>query len=164
MSLRINRRNALKAGAAAAAMVAVPGVLRAETAHEVQMLNKHPEDPKLRQVFFPRVTVVEAGDTVNFVATDKTHNSSSVKGMIPEGAEDWKGQVNKDISVTFDTPGFYGYQCTPHAATGMVGLVIVKGEGMMDNLEDAQGVRQRGKAKGVWEDIWAEVDGMDLTA
>ncbi|MEL7343391.1 MAG: pseudoazurin [Pseudomonadota bacterium] len=164
MTFKLNRRAFVAAASAAASSLALvkPALAGGHTVHEVQMLNKHPEDPKLRQVFFPRIIVVKPGDAVSFVGVDKGHNSASAKDMIPEGAEAWNGRVNDDIEVTFDTPGFYGYQCTPHATAGMVGLVIVEGEGMMDNLEDAQGVRQRGKAKATWEDIWAEVEGMEF--
>ena len=158
MPMMLSRRSFVAATALLA--MARPGF--AMTTHEVQMLNAHPEDKKLRQVFFPRIQVVQPGDTVAFLSTDKGHNSASVRGMTPEGATTWDGKINNDIEVTFDTPGFYGYQCTPHASVGMVGLVIVQGEGMMGNLEAAQGVRQRGKAKQAWEDIWAEVEGMDL--
>ena len=165
MPIRQNRRAVLMSAAAAISVLATSRSALASTAHEVQMLNTHPEDKKLRQVFFPRILVVEPGDTVNFVSVDRSHNSASVEGMLPEGAEAWKGKVSQDIEVTFETPGLYGYQCTPHATLGMVGLVIVKGEGMMDNLEAAQSVRQRGKAKQVWDEIWAEVEAMeDLTA
>ena len=161
MTSHLNRREVILAGAA----IAVAGPALADghaTMHEVQMLNVHPEDKKLRQVFYPRITVVNAGDTVKWVATDRGHNSASAKDMIVEGTEDWKGKINDEIEMTFDTPGFYGYQCTPHVASGMVGLVIVQGEGMMDNLEDIKGVRQRGKAKRAWEEIFAEVDGMEF--
>lgn len=165
MTKLITRRTALiSLTAASAAIVANPSFVRAANAHDVEMLNKHPENKKLRNVFLPLIQVVEPGDTVNFVATDKGHNSASAKGMLPEGAAEWKGKVSKDISVTFEIPGFYGYVCTPHATIGMVGLVIVKGEGMMDNLEACKAVKQRGKSRKVWEEIWAEVDKMDFSA
>lgn len=80
-----------------------------------------------------------------FKSVDRGHNSASIDGMLPEGAEEWNGKINDDIEVTFDKPGFYGYKCKPHATVGMVGLVVVEGEGKLDNLEAAQGVRQRGK-------------------
>lgn len=160
----ITRRTALLSAAATASLVlALPSRVLAATTHEVQMLNKHPEDRKLRQVFFPRIITVEPGDTVKFLATDKGHNAQSSKDMAPEGAEEFKGKINQEVEVTFDVPGFYGYQCQPHYSIGMVGLVVVKGEGMMDNLDAAKAVTHRGKAKAVWGDIWAEVDGMDLT-
>lgn len=165
MPFNLSRRAAIFSGVAASALVVTPQVALAQTTHEVQMLNRDPEDRKRLQVFIPRILVVEPGDTVNFVSVDKSHNSASVDGMIPDDTEEWNGRVSQDIAVTFDKPGFYGYQCTPHSTLGMVGLVIVKGDGMMDNLEAAQSVRQRGKAKQAWEEIWAEVEEMgDLTA
>ncbi|MBY6116606.1 pseudoazurin [Mameliella alba] len=161
----ITRRTALLSAAASASLaLTLPSRVLAATTHEVQMLNVHPEDRKLRQVFFPRIVVIEPGDSVKFLATDKGHNAQSSKDMTPEGTEDFKGKINEEIEVTFDKPGFYGYQCQPHYAIGMVGLIVVKGEGMMDNLEAAKAVTHRGKARAVWGDIWAEVDGMDLSA
>ena len=130
--------------------------------YKVEMLNKHPEDKKKRNVFLPTILTVQPGDMVTFVPTNNGHNSASTKGMIPEGAEPWKGKVNKEISVTFEKPGFYGYQCTPHVALGMVGLVIVEGEGKLDNLEAAKAVKQRGKAKKAWREIWAQAEAEGL--
>ncbi|MCV6592361.1 MAG: pseudoazurin [Silicimonas sp.] len=163
MSQLMTRRRALATlSVITATVLASTGMVRAETTHEVQMLTKHPEEKKLRNVFLPRVLVVEPGDTVTFLPTEKGHNSASSKGMLPEGAEGWKGKINKEISVTFDKPGFYGYECSPHAALGMVGLVIVKGDGMTDNLDAAKSAKAKGKSKKVWKEIWEEVDGMDL--
>ena len=54
-----------------------------------------------------------------------SHNSASIPGMIPNGASSWNGELSRDISVTFDVPGIYGYQCTPHAMMAMVGVIQV---------------------------------------
>ncbi|WP_240705079.1 plastocyanin/azurin family copper-binding protein [Pacificoceanicola onchidii] len=165
MTKLITRRTALiTLSAAGASLLAAPSIVRAATTHEIQMLNKHPEDKKMRNIFMPHLAVVEQGDTINFVATDRGHNSASGKGQIPEGAEAWNGKVSKDISVTIDVPGFYGYVCTPHASIGMVGLVICKGEGMMDNMDAVRNAKQKGKSRKIWEKIWEEVDALDLTA
>lgn len=158
MTLKLSRRAVIAAGTMA--LVARPSF--AQTMHEIQMLNAHPDNPRLRQVFFPRIHVVQPGDTVKFLAVDRGHNSAVVDGMIPDGVDGWDGKINDEVEATLDQPGFYGYQCTPHASVGMVGLVIVEGEGMMDNLEAAQGVRQRGKARAVWEEIWEEVAAMEF--
>lgn len=160
----ITRRTTLFTMAAAAGTLAAPALVRAANSHEIQMLSKHPEDKKLRNVFLPRVLAVDAGDTVTWMPADKGHNSAASKGMIPDGVEAWNGKISKEVAVTFDKPGIYGYQCTPHLSLGMVGLVVVKGDGMMDNLDAAKGVKQRGKAKKVWGEIWAELDEMNLTA
>jgi pseudoazurin len=162
MAHPVTRRAALALAGAGALVPALPRTLRAATTHEVEMLNVHPENRRLRQIFLPRILVVQPGDTVTFLATDRGHNSASVEGMIPDGADGWDGRINQEVSVTLERPGFYGYECTPHASAGMVGLVIVEGEGMMDNLAAAQDVRQRGRAARAWEEIWAEVEEMDL--
>lgn len=159
--LLVSRRTFVLSTAALA--VARPSLVRAATTHEVQMLNVNPDDPKQRMVFYPHLLTIQPGDTVKFVATDKSHNSVSIDEMIPEGAEGWEGKINEEVDVTFDQPGFYGYQCVPHTALGMVGLIVVEGDGKLDNLEAAQAVKHRGKAKQVFEQIWAEAEAEGLT-
>lgn len=154
------------AGAAAAAPFAsllTGGEAAAEAmTHQIDMLNKNPENPRETMVFVPRVISVNPGDTVVFKSVDRGHNTKIIDDMIPDGPEAWDSKLNEDFEVTLETPGFYGFQCTPHASTGMVGLLVVEGEGKLDNLETAQGVRHRGKARRVWEDIWAEAEEMGL--
>ncbi len=164
MTTLLTRRQALISATAATTLLATPAILHAATEHEVQMLNKHPEDAKLRNVFFPRLLAVDPGDSVKFVATDRGHNSASAKGMIPEGTGGWKGKINEELSVSFDKPGLYGYVCAPHVALGMVGLVVVKGEGALHNLDAAKSAKQRGRAKQAWAEIWKELAAMDLSA
>ncbi|MEM9330744.1 MAG: pseudoazurin [Pseudomonadota bacterium] len=134
----------------------------AQTTHNVEMLNKHPEDKKRRMVFHPLIHVVEPGDTVKFQPVDKGHNTVSIDGMLPDGVEPWKSKINQEFDLVVEKPGVYGYLCQPHATLGMVGLIIVKGEGMTDNLEAAQAVKQRGRAKKVWKEIWATVEQENL--
>ena len=43
---------------------------------------------------------------------------------------------------------------------GMVGLVVVKGDGIMANVETAKAAKLRGKGADVFAEIWAEVDGL----
>ncbi|MCH2165288.1 MAG: pseudoazurin [Marinovum sp.] len=162
MPVAINRRSFIAGGSATALFA--PHLLRAETTDIpiVEMLNRHPENPKLRSVFTPRLLTVDAGQSVLFQATDNGHNSASVKGMIPKGAEAWKGKIGKDIEVTFSVPGFYGYVCTPHVSQGMVGMIAVRGDGMLDNLNAAQSVKHRGKAKGIFSEIWEEAEAKGL--
>jgi pseudoazurin len=88
----------------------------AET-HEVQMLNKGDAG---NMVFEPSFLKIAVGDTVLFVPTDKSHNAESIKEMMPEGAEKFKGKINKEIEATFDVEGLYGVMCKPHYAMGMV--------------------------------------------
>ena len=90
--------------------------------HTVKMLNQGSTGV---MVFEPAVLKIDIGDTVTFVATDAAHNSASIPGMLPPNATAWNGQLSRDISVTFDIPGVYGYQCTPHAMMAMVGVIQV---------------------------------------
>lgn len=138
--------------------------LASGTTHQVKMLNKDPDNKKLRNVFTPRILRIVPGDTVTFLPTDKGHDSVSIKGMMPEGAEPWKGKISKEVSITFEIPGVYGYKCSPHYTLGMVGLIIVEGEGMADNVEAARDVKHRSKGKKIFDEIWAEVDENDLLA
>ena len=90
--------------------------------HEVKMLNSGADGI---MVFEPAVIKISKGDTVNFVATDMSHNSASLDGMIPAGADSWNGPLSQDISITFNEEGVYVYQCTPHAMMAMVGVIQV---------------------------------------
>jgi len=94
--------------------------------HKVQMLNG--SAPEMF-VFEPAVLNIKKGDTVTWIG-DAMHNSASIKEMLPKDAKPWTGKLTKkagekSISVKFDTEGLYGYNCTPHAMFGMVGLVVV---------------------------------------
>ena len=92
--------------------------------HEVKMLNSGAEG---FMVFEPAVLNVEVGDTVTFKATDMAHNSASVSGMIPEGANAWNGAMSQDVTVTVNKAGIYVYQCTPHSMMAMVGVIQAGG-------------------------------------
>ena len=123
--------------------------------HTVEMLNKDPDNPKARMVFKPAFLKIEPGDTVVFKATDKGHNTVSVKGMIPEGATAWKSPMNKDFEVTLDKTGIYGYKCMPHFGMGMVGLIQVGDD--KSNLEAAKGAKMLGKSKAVFAKLFENI-------
>lgn len=135
--------------AALAAMTIAGGAQAAD--HQVQMLNK---GDKGAMVFQPDFIQAAPGDTVTFVPVDKGHDAESIKGMIPEGAEPFKGKMNEEITVTLDKEGVYGIKCTPHYGMGMVALIVV---GQPVNLEEAQAVKNPGKAKKVFADLFAQV-------
>jgi len=98
--------------------------------HVVKMLNQGSEG---YMVFEPAVLKILPGDSVTFEATDAAHNSASISGMIPDGAQEWNGGLSKDITVTFNVEGIYAYQCTPHAMMAMVGIIEVGNN--QNNLE-----------------------------
>ena len=99
--------------------------------HVVKMLNAGKEG---MMVFEPAVLSIKKGHTVKFVATDLAHNSSSVEGMIPEGAEPWVGAMNQDIEVTLTEEGVYVYQCTPHNMMAMVGVIKVESSSNINSI------------------------------
>ena len=112
----------------ASSLVILSGSVLAES-HEVQMLNTGSDGV---MVFETAVLSINSGDTVTFKATNPGHNSESMEGMMPEGAEGWQGGMGQDVTVTFDQDGVYVYQCTPHLMMAMVGVIKV---GSGSNLE-----------------------------
>ena len=135
--------------AALAAVLAAGSASAAE--HEVKMLNK---GEKGAMVFEPDFLKVELGDTVKFVPTDKGHDAESIKGMMPEGAEAFKGKINQEVTYTVEKEGVYGVKCTPHYAMGMV-MLIVAGE--PTNAEEAKAVKHPGKAKATFATLFEQV-------
>ena len=117
---------------------------------EVHMLNK---GAKGAMVFEPDLIVAAPGDTIRFIPTDKGHNVETIKGMLPEGAEPFKSKFNKEFTITLDAEGVYGVKCTPHYAMGMVALIQV---GDPANVEDAKSVKQSGKAKAVFAELFGQ--------
>lgn len=108
------------AAAILAAIFAETPVMAANV--EVRMLNKGEAGT---MVFEPALVKVAVGDTVTFVPTDKGHNAETMKELLPEGAEPFKGAMGKEVVVTFTAPGTYGIKCSPHLGMGMVALVVV---------------------------------------
>lgn len=92
--------------------------------------------------FDPDELTVSVGDTVTWEFQAPTHNVSAWPEMneqisIPEGAEgfgtmeqggDAFATVDEGTTFehTFETAGEYTYVCTPHAASGMVGTIVVE--------------------------------------
>ena len=99
---------------------------------EVKMLNKGSDGQAM--VFEPAAIKAAPGDTIKFIPVDKGHDAAAMKGMVPEGAEEFKGKMNEELSVTLDKEGAYVVKCTPHLGMGMVALVVV-GEGAPANLD-----------------------------
>ena len=102
--------------------------------HIVKMLNSGDGG---QMIFEPAVLKVSKGDTIHFKATDMSHNSASIDGMLPDGAAAWAGAMNTDISVTLDTEGIYVYQCDPHAMMAMIGVIQVGEATNMDAIKQA---------------------------
>ena len=105
----------------------------------IEMLNKREDGAKM--VYSEDIARIEVGDIITWVPTSKGHNVEFIAG--PDG---WKAprksKLNKEVEMTFDTPGVYVYQCSPHKTMGMIGIVVV-GDG--DN--DVSKAKVKGKSK-----------------
>ena len=107
----------------------------------IDMLNKNADGE--RMVYSTEVAKVAIGDTVTWLPASKGHNVHFISA--PDGIELVKSKMNKEFSFTFEKEGIYLYQCTPHKAMGMIGLVVV-GENT-DNLDSVKKTKVVGKTK-----------------
>ena len=108
----------------------------------IEMLNKRADGAKM--VYSEDIARVDTGETITWLPTSKGHNVEFVAG--PDGWDAPKKSKNgKEVNITFDMPGVYLYQCTPHKSMGMIALVIVGDD--MSNLDDIESMKMRGKSK-----------------
>ena len=98
-------------------LIALASTAEAKTI-EIKMLNAGKDGS---MVFEPSFVKADVGDSVKFVPTDRSHNSSSV--VIPAGAKSWAGKADQAVSVKLTKPGVYVYKCDPHSVMGMVGVI-----------------------------------------
>ena len=118
---------------------------------DVMMLNKGVEGA---MVFEPAFVKAAVGDTVTFIPTDKGHNVEGIKGMLPEGVEEFKSKMGEGYILTVAAEGLYGVKCTPHYAMGMVALIQA---GAPVNQEAVAAVVLKGKAKTRFEPLLAQI-------
>ncbi|WP_425528835.1 pseudoazurin [Wohlfahrtiimonas chitiniclastica] len=98
--------------------------------HEVKMLNRGETGS---MVFEPDYLAIQPGDSVKFIATHKSHNAASIIELMPENTPAFKGKINEELEVKFDTNGFYGIQCTPHFSMGMIMVIKVGDDEVLPN-------------------------------
>lgn len=94
-------------------------------------------------IYEPLVLTIAPGDSVSWTNMS-THNTESIEGLIPEGAEMWMSEMSENFSRTFTQEGIYIYKCTPHFGAGMGGAIIV---GKPVNLEQIKNSGAKGAAK-----------------
>ena len=118
----------------------------------IEMLNKRDDGAKM--AYSEDIARINVGDTITWVPTSKGHNVHFIAG--PEGWElPKKSKNNKEVAITFDTPGIYLYQCTPHATMGMIAMVVV-GEDL-SNKDAIAKSKIRGKSKKVFKKLLGEL-------
>ena len=106
----------------------------------IEMLNKRDDGAKM--VYSEDIARIDVGDTITWLPTNKGHNVEFKVG--PEGWElPKKSKNNREVEITFDVPGVYFYQCTPHKAMGMIAIVVVG-----DDTSNKDTILKASKAKG----------------
>lgn len=94
-----------------------------ENVHIVKMAM----DAEGKNFFDPAELTIKVGDRVRWVNDSGVHDVTSMK--IPEGATAFKSELFTAPGMTFEhtftVPGEYGYVCTPHEASGMIGKIVV---------------------------------------
>jgi len=94
-------------------------------------------------IYSPLVVTIAPGDSVSWTNMS-THNTESIEGLIPEGAEMWMSKMSDNYSRTFTVEGIYVYKCTPHFGAGMGGAIIV---GNPVNLEELKNFGAKGATR-----------------
>ena len=132
------------------AVVVTPTLYAADM--EVEMLNRRDDGTKM--VYSEDIVKIDVGDTITWTPTTKGHNVHFLAG--PDGWDLPKKSKNgKEVVLTFDTPGVYLYQCTPHASMGMIGFVVVGGD--TSNLDAIKKAKVRGKSKKIFKKLLADI-------
>ena len=114
--------------------------------HTIDMLNKLGKE---RMVYSKKVISINLNDDITWKSVDKGHNVEFIG--LPKGASKYKSKISKEAKYTFSKPGIYLYQCTPHKAMGMIGLVIVGKD--KSNLDKIKKVRVYGKSKKILKSL-----------
>ena len=118
----------------------------------IDMLNKRDDGAKM--VYSQDIARIDVGDTITWLPKSKGHNVHFIAG--PDGwALPKKSKNNKETAITFDTPGVYLYQCTPHASMGMIAMVVVGDD--TSNLDAIKSVKMRGKSKKKMKELLADL-------
>ena len=118
--------------------------------YEIEMLNKLEKE---KMLFSKKVIKIDINDEVLWKSVDKGHNVEFI-GM-PDGALKYKSKHSKDAVYKFSKAGIYLYQCTPHKAMGMIGIVVVGNN--KNNLEKIKKVKVYGKSKKLLKTLLADL-------
>ena len=117
---------------------------------EIDMLNKLGKE---KMVYSIKIAKVDLNDKIIWKHVSKGHNVEFI-GM-PKGVKKFKTKINKKAEYEFKKPGIYLYQCTPHKAMGMIGIVVVGGD--KSNLEKIKKVKLYGKSKKIFKKLLKEL-------
>lgn len=94
--------------------------------------------------FGPNVLFANPGDEICWVNMT-AHDSQSMEGLIPDGAEPWHIALGRNGCVTLPVEGVYIYKCNPHYPVGMAAAIVV---GEANNIAQIE-ANATGRSKGV---------------
>ena len=87
-------------------------------------------------IFTPRDITINVGQTIRWENKGGMHNVNGTIATFPANPEGFTSGSPSSAAWTYDftfnTPGFYNYQCDPHASLGMTGTVTVIEEVVVD--------------------------------
>ena len=94
------------------------------------------------------VVKIDVGDTIEWLPKNKGHN---VEFLVAPNMKSLPEKSDLDVihRITFDLPGVYLYQCTPHGNMGMLGLIVVGNN--FDNIDSLGDIELSRVAKSVLE-------------
>lgn len=110
--------------AAAAALLLATTFAGSASAEEIEVKMMNANGKGKFMLFEPDFIKANVGDTVKFVPTNKGHNAEAITEVWPEGAGEFKGDLNQEVVLKIEKPGIYGVKCHPHYPMGMIALIV----------------------------------------
>jgi pseudoazurin len=101
----------------------VAALLLALSSALVQAQENHLINAQTR-IFAPDILYIQPGDSVQW-QNMTSHDTVSIEGLVPEGAQPWRGAISENFGVTLTVEGVYAYVCEPHIGFGMMGVIVV---------------------------------------
>jgi pseudoazurin len=120
---------------------------------EVKMLNNNGKGKFM--LFEPEFIKAKVGDTIKFIPTNKGHNAEAIPAIWPEGAGEFKGDLNQEAVLKIEKPGVYGIKCLPHYPMGMIALIVAGDE--LPNKDQLESYKPAGTAQKRYEALKAQV-------
>ncbi|MEM7303268.1 MAG: pseudoazurin [Pseudomonadota bacterium] len=134
--------------------MSIPISARAQSEGKIHIVNMWTDSSF--KYYAPDYLRVKVGDTVRFVNKTGSHNTQSIKGMVPEGVPAWNSKLKETFDLKITKEGVYGYKCTPHYAMGMVGVIIAGDPNV--NLTKARTVNTPKKAKALFDEFFSKIE------
>ena len=117
---------------------------------EIDMLNKLGKE---KMVYSIKIAKIDLNDKIICKHVSKGQKVEFI--VMTKVVKKFKTKINKKAEYEFKKPGIYLYQCTPHKAMGMIGIVVVGGD--KSNLEKIKKAKLYGKSKKIFKKLLKEL-------